>query len=198
MTLILFLKVGGEIKEYTFTKDNIIAGRSPTNDLVIDNPTISRHHFRIFRKEDSFFIEDLGSTNGTYLNGVRIKDSILNNGDLISISHYKIEVKIIRIIIPEAYLSVIKNPYDERRIFKINRISTFIGTYKSHIPAKPKNSFFPLSDFSAAIVFKDSKFYLLTLNPSFVTFNSAIPSSNQILSNGDKIEVGITLFEFKI
>ena len=198
MTLIISLKTSNNLKEYTFTKDLIIAGRTQTNDLVIDDPTVSRHHFKITRENNNFYIEDLNSTNGTYVNGLKIKKSILKDGDVISVSHYKMDVKITKILIPNAYLSVIKNPYDERKFFKINRIITFIGTHRVHIPAKPKHHFFPLSDFSSAIVFKDINFVLIPLNPSFVKYNDSPISLKQILSDGDKIEVGSTLFEFKI
>jgi predicted component of type VI protein secretion system len=197
MTLVLVLKGSGFIKEYTFTKEVIVVGRSLTNDLVIEDNTISRHHFKIYRQNDNFFIEDLNSTNGTYLNGTRVKNSVLKNGDSISISYYTIDVKIINILMPSACLLVLKNPYDERKIFVINKLSTLIGSTKAHIPARSK-PFFPISDFSAAIVFRNSIYTLIPLNTSVVLYNSSSLYTDKNLKDGDTIEVGISVFQFKL
>jgi pSer/pThr/pTyr-binding forkhead associated (FHA) protein len=47
-------------------------GRAPSSDLVIDDSTVSRDHAQISLLEDGFYIRDLGSTNGTYINGVKL------------------------------------------------------------------------------------------------------------------------------
>ena len=52
--------------------DHVLIGRSPESDVVLDDTYASEQHARIFRNEDSFFVEDLGSTNGTYVNGRKI------------------------------------------------------------------------------------------------------------------------------
>ncbi|WP_273844932.1 FhaA domain-containing protein [Rubrobacter calidifluminis] len=56
-------------------------GRSAGNDIVLSDPNVSRHHARISRLEDGFVIEDLGSTNGTLLDGVPIDRERIDNGD---------------------------------------------------------------------------------------------------------------------
>lgn len=61
-----------------------IVGREPLNDVVIPDPEVSRRHARIFLEESSFLIEDLNSTNGTYVNGRRITAKTrLTSGDII-------------------------------------------------------------------------------------------------------------------
>jgi pSer/pThr/pTyr-binding forkhead associated (FHA) protein len=71
---------------YDLTKDITTVGRDITNDIVINDPEVSRHHLRFSRTADGFTIEDLGSTNGTFINGQRLSGSRpLNNGDMISL-----------------------------------------------------------------------------------------------------------------
>jgi pSer/pThr/pTyr-binding forkhead associated (FHA) protein len=71
---------------YDITKDVTTLGRDITNDIVINDPEVSRHHLRIARTADGCSLEDLGSTNGTFVNGQRISGSRpLNNGDMIGL-----------------------------------------------------------------------------------------------------------------
>lgn len=65
-----------------------LIGRKNDNHLIIDNPTISRNHAQIRNINGSFVIFDLNSTSGTFVNGVRIKQSMLRPGDVISIANY--------------------------------------------------------------------------------------------------------------
>jgi ABC-type multidrug transport system ATPase subunit/pSer/pThr/pTyr-binding forkhead associated (FHA) protein len=72
-------------------------GRDPNNDQVIPHPSVSRFHARIERQNESFYITDLNSTNGTYVNGRGIqanKRRILNAGDLISIGPWRSRLNI--------------------------------------------------------------------------------------------------------
>jgi hypothetical protein len=55
---------------------------------VIDNPAVSGHHARIIKEEDTFFIEDLGSTNGTFIADVKIQKQKLKNGDRVAIGKH--------------------------------------------------------------------------------------------------------------
>lgn len=71
---------------YELNKDIITLGRDITNDIVINDPEVSRHHMRLTRGAGGFTIEDLGSTNGTFINGQRITGARpLNNGDMIGL-----------------------------------------------------------------------------------------------------------------
>jgi predicted component of type VI protein secretion system len=72
--------------EKDLKSDLLRIGRDPANDLVVDHIEISRNHTKITRVNDIFMIEDLNSTNGTFLNGRRItKSERLKDGDLISL-----------------------------------------------------------------------------------------------------------------
>ena len=59
--------------EMDLDKDSITIGRSSSNDLVFNHLSLSRHHARILAKRGCFTVEDAGSRNGTFLNGIRLR-----------------------------------------------------------------------------------------------------------------------------
>ncbi len=69
---------GDTPKEYLFEQDVILLGAMEDNDLVLDDETVSRNHCRIAREGDQYLITDLGSTNGTFVNRVRIREAYLH------------------------------------------------------------------------------------------------------------------------
>jgi predicted component of type VI protein secretion system len=72
-------------KIYPLEKSEIFVGRDLSNDIVINDPEISRRHARLFMQGNSYVLEDLGSTNGTFVNGQRLMGpSILRPGDSIT------------------------------------------------------------------------------------------------------------------
>lgn len=79
------------IKEVQLTKDRTTLGRRPYNDIVIDNLAVSGEHAVLQMTGGEVLLEDLNSTNGTYLNGKAIKKQQLQNGDSIEIGKYKIK-----------------------------------------------------------------------------------------------------------
>jgi pSer/pThr/pTyr-binding forkhead associated (FHA) protein len=70
--------------------DVTTAGRHPEADLFLDDVTVSRRHAEFTRLPDAFHIRDVGSLNGTYLNGSRVDDAPLANGDEVQIGRYKL------------------------------------------------------------------------------------------------------------
>lgn len=79
------------IKEVQLTKDRTTLGRRPYNDIVIDNLAVSGEHAVLQMTGGDVFLEDLNSTNGTYVNGKAIKKKQLANGDSVEIGKYKIK-----------------------------------------------------------------------------------------------------------
>ncbi len=82
---------GVVIKEVQLTKDRTTLGRRPYNDIVIDNLAVSGEHAVIEMSGGAVYLEDLNSTNGTYVNGKTIKKQLLKNEDSIEVGKYHIK-----------------------------------------------------------------------------------------------------------
>ena len=82
---------GVVIKEVQLTKERTTLGRRPYNDVVIDNLAVSGEHAALQMNGNEVTLEDLNSTNGTYLNGKAVKKQALQNGDTIEVGKYKIK-----------------------------------------------------------------------------------------------------------
>jgi pSer/pThr/pTyr-binding forkhead associated (FHA) protein len=82
---------GVVIKEVQLTKDRTTLGRRPYNDIVIDNLAVSGEHAVLQLTGNDVFLEDLNSTNGTYVNGKAVKKQLLQNNDTVEIGKYKIK-----------------------------------------------------------------------------------------------------------
>jgi pSer/pThr/pTyr-binding forkhead associated (FHA) protein len=87
----LILSLDGQVlAEYNMNKERYTIGRLPDNDIRIDNPAVSGHHSLIINILNDSFLEDLNSTNGTYVNGKLIKKHALQHGDLITVGHHQL------------------------------------------------------------------------------------------------------------
>ena len=82
---------GVVIKEVQLTKDRTSLGRRPYNDVVIDNLAVSGEHAVLQMTGSEVYLEDLNSTNGSYVNGKAVKKQQLANGDTVEIGKYKIK-----------------------------------------------------------------------------------------------------------
>ncbi|MDP1789836.1 MAG: FHA domain-containing protein, partial [Methylibium sp.] len=104
---------GVVIKEVQLTKDKTTLGRRPYNDIVIDNLAVSGEHAVLQMVGQDVFIEDLNSTNGTYINGKAVKKQLLQHNDTVEIGKYKIK-----------YLSVESSDYEKTMIIKPGAAAT--------------------------------------------------------------------------
>jgi len=78
------------LKEIGITQPEFTIGRRPDNDLVIDHAAVSGHHARIVQVQSVFFLEDVGSTNGTFVNNRRIDRRQLQDTDVVTIGKHRL------------------------------------------------------------------------------------------------------------
>lgn len=77
-----------KIKDHYSIDNKLTLGRHGDNNIVLKDPFVSKHHLQIVEDEEEYFLEDLNSANGSFLNGDRIQDVIrLKNGDKLTIGN---------------------------------------------------------------------------------------------------------------
>jgi pSer/pThr/pTyr-binding forkhead associated (FHA) protein len=91
MGKLVVLLDGVVLKEVQVTKEKTTLGRRPYNDIVIDNLAVSGEHALLQLVGGNVFLEDLNSTNGTYINGKAVKKQLLQHNDTVEIGKYKIK-----------------------------------------------------------------------------------------------------------
>jgi pSer/pThr/pTyr-binding forkhead associated (FHA) protein len=85
----LVLSLDGQLlAEYNMSRERYTIGRLPDNDIRIDNAAVSGHHALIINILNDSFLEDLNSTNGTYVNGKIVKKHALQHGDVVTVGHH--------------------------------------------------------------------------------------------------------------
>ena len=80
------------LKELKIDQDEIIIGRDTGNDIQIDNIAVSREHARIIKGPNYYFIEDMSSKNGTFVNGKKINKKFLKEDDEITIGKHSLQI----------------------------------------------------------------------------------------------------------
>ena len=99
---------GAVIGEIPLEKEKTTIGRKDDNDIVIDNQAVSGHHAQIVTEGDDFFIEDLNSTNGTFLNSLKVTKAELFKGDSILIGLHNLD-----------FISEKVRPQDDKKAFAV-------------------------------------------------------------------------------
>ena len=82
---------GGRVGEsFPLNADRMTIGRRPDSDIFLDDVTVSRDHALLVRRSGDYYLDDLGSLNGTYVNRRRIESHRLQNGDELQVGKYKL------------------------------------------------------------------------------------------------------------
>jgi len=104
--LLLVVTFGSNVIESRrLDKEEISIGREDTNDIVLNNPSISRRHSVIRVSDGIVSVKDLGSVNGTFINNVKMDEAVLDIGDEIVVGKYMIKLKSEKTLDPELDLS---------------------------------------------------------------------------------------------
>ncbi|MBZ0225440.1 MAG: FHA domain-containing protein [Comamonas sp.] len=90
MPSLVFLLDGAVVKEVELVKPRTTLGRRPNNDIIIDNLTVSGEHAVLHLLDQTVEVQDLGSTNGTFVNGQPVERQVLRDGDQVIIGKYEV------------------------------------------------------------------------------------------------------------
>lgn len=204
------------IKEVNIDKPAISVGRKPDNDIVLEHPTVSGHHCKIYSAGDSYFVEDLNSTNGTYVNGKKIIKAGLKNNDSVGLIKYSLLFKDdSKNAAPgqpaaapaqsgkagenyKAFLEVLDGRV-EKQEYEINLTSVYIGkSSQANIPIKGSGLFASAPDMAAVIVMRPNGFFLTPIKEGYARHNGNPLKEKIELKDDDIIEAGGTKFRFFI
>ena len=83
MSKLIMTLDGAVVREYPIEKDSISIGRKHGNDIQLNDLTVSGRHSLIVKMGEHVYVDDLGSTNGTLLNGARVAKTLIKHGDVI-------------------------------------------------------------------------------------------------------------------
>jgi pSer/pThr/pTyr-binding forkhead associated (FHA) protein len=89
MSKLIMTLDGAVIREYPIDKDSISIGRKHGNDIQLNDLTVSGRHSLIVTMGEHVYVDDLGSTNGTLLNGARVAKTLIKHGDVIQVGNYQ-------------------------------------------------------------------------------------------------------------
>lgn len=87
----LFVVWGAELRRPYLLGPTSLLGRGADCDIVLDDDGASRHHARVVRVDGRYWLHDLGSTNGTWVNGLRVEKCALGNGDVVQIGKHRLQ-----------------------------------------------------------------------------------------------------------
>jgi len=199
------------IREIKLDKPSFSLGRKPDNDIVLDNAAVSGHHCKMYESGGTWFVEDLNSTNGTFVNGKKTLKSGLKNGDTINLVKFSLvfmdEAAAPRAAepplpqqkpkTPPGALEVLENPADTRKDFELTALSTYIGkSSQAAIPYKSGGLFGGGPELAVVITMRPEGYYLNPIKEDYAKYNGNPLNEKVMLKDDDTIEVGATRFRF--
>ncbi len=203
------------IREIKLDKPAFSLGRKPDNDIVLDNAAVSGHHCKMYESGGTWFIEDLNSTNGTFVNNKKVLKAGLKPGDSVTVVKYTLvfaddtvpapqsaketPLPQQRPKTPQGTLEVLNNPADGRKEFELTALSTYIGkSSQAAIPYKSGGLFGGGPELVAVIAMRPEGYYLNPIKEDYAKYNGNPLNEKVALKDDDTIEVGSTRFRFFI
>ena len=205
MARLIITHQGTVIKEYDLSKDKVTVGRKPSNDIVLDDPTVSGVHAAFLHMQHTY-IEDMNSTNGIKLNGRTVSKRQLNHGDLVQIGQH--EFKFIDDAVQDFESTVIISPQVQQNAVAAKPVKASVVIVKgsqqgeSIILNKPYTKLGSESHV-AVIARRGENYYLMPMSggapgTSPKLNGRQIGAESMILGNGDVIEVANTQLKFTL
>jgi len=200
------------MKEVKLDKPAFAIGRKPDNDIVLDNAAVSGHHCKMYESGGTWFVEDLNSTNGTFVNNKKVLKAGLKPGDSITVVKYTLlfadETTAVgsakeaplpaqKPKTPQGALEVLENPADDRKEFDLTALSTYIGkSAQAAVPYKAGGLFGGGPELAAVITMRPEGYYLNPIKEGYGKYNGNPLTEKVMLKDDDTIEVGNTRFRF--
>lgn len=202
------------IREIHLDKPSITVGRKPDNDIPLDNAAVSGHHCKFYEAGGGWYVEDLNSTNGTFVNGKKTLKAGLKNGDIVAVVKYSLvytdpvaagaqpgaaeaELPAQKPKPAQGALEVLENPLDNRTEFSLTALSTYIGhSSQASIPYKSGGLFGGGPELAAVVTMRPDGYYLNPIKEGYAKHNGNSLTEKILLKDDDVIEVGSTRFRF--
>jgi len=208
------------IKEIKLDRPVYTVGRKPDNDIPLDNATVSGHHCKIYEAGGTWFVEDLNSTNGTFVNGKKVLKAGLRHNDSIGVVKYLLifmtdagtpgaeaapAAKAAEAPLPQqkgkvqGSLEVLEGGADDKKVHELTNLSTYIGkTAQATIQYKGTGMFSSGPDIAAVITMRPEGYYLIPIKEGFAIHNGNPLKDKVALNDDDHITAGATKFRFFI
>ena len=205
MARLIITHQGTVIKEYELSKEKVTVGRKPSNDIILDDPTVSGVHAAFLHMQYTY-IEDMNSTNGIKLNGKKVNKRQLNHGDIVQIGQH--EFKFVDDNVQDFESTVIIAPPVQENIEKKKSVKASVviaeGAKKGEAISlnKPYTKLGSASQV-AVIARRGESYYLMPMTggaqgDSPKLNGQQIGAESMLLKNGDIIEVASTKLRFTI
>ena len=199
------------IREIKLDKPSFTIGRKPDNDIALDNAAVSGHHCKMYESGGTWYVEDLNSTNGTFVNGKKTLKAGLKNGDTINLVKFSLvyadeaaapaaaeqPLPPQRQKTPLGALEVLENPADARKDFELTGLSTYIGkSDRVQVQIKGSGLFGSAPEVAASVHRKPEGYVLMAVEAGYPVVNGTAVSGYVILKDGDLIDCGGTTMQF--
>jgi hypothetical protein len=205
MARLIITHQGTVIKEYDLSKEKITVGRKPSNDIVLDDPTVSGVHAAFLHMQYTY-IEDMNSTNGLKLNGKKVNKRQLNHGDVVQIGQHEFKFVDDNVQDFESTVIIAAPVTENVEKKKVVKASVVIaqGAKKGESIAlnKPYTKLGSASQV-AVIARRGESYYLMPMSggaqgDSPKLNGQQIGAESMLLKNGDTIDVAGTQLRFTI
>jgi FHA domain len=185
---------GRLLKEYSVGV-GLTIGRAPDNAVIIDNPTVSGHHARVFSESGAVILEDLNSTNGTFVNGQHMTRRVLRGGDVLQVGKHQLMFEHTQEWAAPRRVGVLQviAGLAEQAEYDLEAHTTLIGKSGDSL-VRLQGWFKPAV---ALAIARSNDGYVATLMGGRTTINNKPLEKRQALQDGDVLNVNGLVLEFR-